>query len=66
MKLEIDFDVKDIEADKADGQVNIKLPKEQELKFRLLNVKYNKRLSKIMRKVAIQLVEQIEAKEKAS
>lgn len=63
MKLEIDFDISDLETEKSDGQVNIKMPKDKELKFRLLNIKYDKRLSKIMRKVAIQLISQIEEQE---
>lgn len=66
MRLEIDFDVDDVELDKADGQVNIKISKEQEIKFKMLNIKYNKRLSKIMRKIAIQLIDQIENRSKAS
>lgn len=64
MKLEIDFDFQDIQFDKADGQVNIKMPKEQELRFKMLNIKYDKKLSKIMRRVALQLVDQIERSEK--
>jgi hypothetical protein len=63
MRIEIDFDVSEIEEDKADGQVNIKMPKELELKFKMYNIKYGKKLSRIMRKVASQLVTQVENKE---
>jgi hypothetical protein len=63
MRIEIDFDVSDIELDKADGQVNIKMPKELELKFKMLNIKYGKKLSRLMRKVAGQIVDQVERAE---
>jgi hypothetical protein len=67
MKIEFDIDIGTIqECPPKDGQISVKLPKEQELRFKLLNVKHEKKLSAFMRDFALKLMDKIEIAETGS
>lgn len=61
MKIDFDIDLKGLdEIPTKDGQVSIKLPKDQELRFKVLNTKHQKRLSSLTRDFMIKLMDTIE------
>lgn len=59
MKIEIDLSEL-IQEEPNYGQVIVRIPKSQEDRFRLLNVKHNKKLSMYMRKFLLSLMDKIE------
>lgn len=60
MKLEFDINMASLDDDKPNGQVSIKLPKQQEERYRNLNKKYKRKLSKIMRSFALKLMDAVD------
>lgn len=64
MKIDIDIDLAQIdEAPTKDGQIAVKISKDQELRFKVLNARHNKRLNGYIRDFAIKLMDVIEKKE---
>ncbi len=64
MKLEFDIDLAELEkASPKYGQVLIRIAKDQEERFKLLNVKHKKMLSAYTREFMLKLMDTIEAKE---
>ncbi len=61
MKLELDINLADLEYDKPNGQISVKLPKDQEDRYRSLNKTHKRKLSKIMRSLTLKLMDAIEA-----
>jgi hypothetical protein len=60
MRIEFDLDLSELsEPEVKDGQITVKLPKEKEELFKLLNTKHKKRLSNYMRAFAIKLIDQV-------
>lgn len=64
MKIDFDIDLTALdEVPPKDGQVSIKLPKDQELRFKILNTKHQKRLSSLMRDFCFKLMDTVESHE---
>lgn len=50
MKIDFEIDLDHLQdAPAKDGQISVKLPKDQEIRFKTLNTRYQKRLSAVMR-----------------
>lgn len=64
MKIAFEIDLSPL-ADEPpkDGQVSVKLPKDQELRFKTLNIRHEKKLSAWMREFALRLMDKVEAQE---
>lgn len=63
MKIEIDFPIEEDEVpSKLRGQINIKMHEQQEDRFKLLNLKHKRKLSKIMREFAYKLMDEFDDK----
>lgn len=64
MKIDFDIDLARLdEIPPKDGQISVKLPKEQELRFKILNTRHQKRLSSLMRDFCFKLMDTIESHE---
>ena len=62
MKIEIDISTEDqLEPIKMRGQINIRVPEPQEDRFKLLNMKNKRKLSKIMREFAYKLMDEFDS-----
>ncbi len=65
MKIDFDLDLSITEQNK-DGQVNIKLPKNDEIRFKMQKARYDKKLNEWARNLILQLLDKLESEEKAS
>jgi hypothetical protein len=59
MKIDFDLDLSAREVHK-DGQVNIKLPKSDEIRFKMQKAKHDKKLNEWARKLILQLLDRLE------
>lgn len=67
MTIDFEIDITKLEDGPAkDGQISVKLPKEQERRFKSLNAKYDKQLSAWMRDFALRLMDKVEARDTAA
>lgn len=67
MKIEFDIDLETLDETPAkDGQISVKVTKEQEMRFKTLNTRHSKKLSAFMREFAFRLMDKIESRDKAS
>lgn len=65
MNIEMDIDFSKLkEAPPKDGQISVKLPKDQEIRFKMLNIKHEKKLSALMRDFALKLMDKMELHDK--
>lgn len=65
--MKIDFEIHLQNSDESpvkDGQINFKVPKDQEIRFKTLNIKNQKKLSGWLRDFAFTLMDKVEAMEK--
>jgi len=61
MKFDFKIDLATLtEEPTKDGQISVKLPKDQEVRFKTLNIRHNKKLSAYMRDFAIRLMDMVE------
>lgn len=64
MDVDIDLDFSDEPA--KDGQVNIKLPKADEIRFKMQKAKFDKKLNAWARDLILKLLDKLEEHERAS
>lgn len=64
IEFQINLDHLNEEEPTKDGQINVKIPKDQERRFKALNVKYNSKLSDLMRDFAFTLMDKVENHDK--
>lgn len=62
MKFEFCVDIKEQDEPSMRGQINVRVPEEQEDRYKLLNLKHKRRLSRLMREFAYKLMEEFETK----
>jgi len=61
MKIDFEIDLSCLETTPAsEGQINIRLTKDQELRYKTLNLKHKKKLSLLTRTFVLKLMDQIE------
>lgn len=66
MKIEFDIDLSELErTETKDGLIGIKVPKDKEERFKMLNLKHKKKLSLYTRKFIIELIDKIEERDSA-
>lgn len=56
--FDIDFSIK--QEAKKDGQISVKLAKNDEIRFKMLKAKYDKELNEMARTVLLQLMDKLE------
>lgn len=64
IEFQINLDHLNEEEPTKDGQISVKLPKDQERRFKALNMKYSQKLSDLMRDFAFRLMDTVEDGEK--
>ena len=66
MKIDFEVDVSVSQEAKKDGQISVKLPKADEIRFKMQKAKYDKQLNEWARLLILQLLDNLEAKDQLS
>lgn len=67
MKIDFEIDLTKLDdGPTKDGQISVKIPKDQERRFKSLNAKYDKQLSAWMRDFALRLMDKVEKRDSAA
>lgn len=61
MKIGVEIDLRvPPRAPKKDGQIAVKVPKDVEERFKILNIKHKHRMNDFMREFTLKLIDQVE------
>lgn len=67
MRLEFEIDLNaELDSDKNDGQIKTNLPKDYEMKFKMLNIKTAKKMSREMRRFAMTLIDFVDQQNRSA